>query len=624
MRALSNVCRLIFPSCLPRSKLKAALGKRATEKGLRFGNRLPMIKRRYRKRIPKNQTHLSNSSAFEGMEFASREEANELIHMSKTEHPRATLSYFKALEAEGKQWKPNIWERVLFVLVEGLADGNHEFISDIEGIYERTNKLPIKSKLSCQHLIVRAHLEMNNLEAAKALISHIEKPVGVAEDMWNSHLVRIGKDLATYYNRLGTKSSVRQAMNLINEGKFSTAGTLTMLVPLISSRMDEAVTLEALKLLKSLRCPLPYEAAVAICENWNGEKAHIPVKGTPKEGTPTARSAYLLENVTNETIIREWVSDFKFRNDDATTVDELKLLLRRSLKDAGIYRRPSKLTAMKYLKWRDLSGIEQRMAAKDRILVEGRECSWPLKVAGLSSPLRQKLRENIERYIWENHPNMGGLLKKLEDHVVSQEISIAIDAPNVAFFGQHSKRISYNHSKVNIMIRELIKGGERPLLIQPMSKMNKRINFESKDVQEWFDENMLFTVPRGYDDLFWMYASLIKEGVRVISNDKMRNHQALFSPSGGWDNYDQMRDLMSWYTQQIRFIFYERNNEDNVVFKPSPWILRETQVFELSGGKGKEWHIPIIETNFKTDYSLRDIHTNAESENLWLRLLVNY
>ncbi len=154
-----------------------------------------------------------------------------------------------------------------------------------------------------------------------------------------------------------------------------------------------------------------------------------------------------------------------------------------------------------------------------------------------------------------------------------ERFTIAIDGPNVAYCGQ-APAGQFSYEQVESVVATLRQAGERPLIILPSTYMKKKIPNHLKRradrtappsiavtpldaalQKKWNEEGCVMAVPMGYcDDWFWMYASLC--GLKVVTNDRMRDHRFQRSDGGSVSN----TLVYKWErAQMVPFVSHPKN-----------------------------------------------------------------
>ncbi|KAL7569176.1 hypothetical protein ACA910_017002 [Epithemia clementina (nom. ined.)] len=203
--------------------------------------------------------------------------------------------------------------------------------------------------------------------------------------------------------------------------------------------------------------------------------------------------------------------------------------------------------------------------------------------------------------------------------VREQQVSVFVDGANVAHFG--SGMVQY--SQVKLMVDELVRLGENPMVIMPYKYTIKKFylrhlgvvqELKKKDIQaidELKERGMLFVVPQYcFDDYYWMIASVTDQnqdhnnptkqdnnaGVSLtgrrpilVTNDQMRDHRlALLEP----------RPFRRWTSCHIVNFAIDGYLEDEwetgrgIRLFPPTVFSREIQSNALPTGR-KVWHFPV-------------------------------
>lgn len=222
-------------------------------------------------------------------------------------------------------------------------------------------------------------------------------------------------------------------------------------------------------------------------------------------------------------------------------------------------------------------------------------------------------------------------------------MSTCLDGANIAYFGH----ADVHYSQIDLVVNELIKMGEQPLVIMPekysMPRFHISTGFLQKLTQRELEilerygksrwtgsveclfylsnhavrlksSGILYVVPsRCLDDYYWMLGSVSNQtksrngadlsispgpecgrfpGLRpiLVSNDQMRDHKlALLEP----------RLFRRWSSSHIvnyNISLYEKDEweERQVRFFPADFFSREIQSNTLNAD-GRAWHFPVAE-----------------------------
>jgi len=198
----------------------------------------------------------------------------------------------------------------------------------------------------------------------------------------------------------------------------------------------------------------------------------------------------------------------------------------------------------------------------------------------------------------------------------SQQFSVVVDGPNVAYSKQNFETGCFSYHQIDIVVNKLREEGEKVLVllpykyVQPIIPNHARhqghLNFstaqhvvtgdEMEIIDRWNAEGCLKISPHGSnDDWYWMLSTVIDEGetVRVVTNDQMRDHRlALLDP----------RPFLRWKTTRIiRFDFSHAWEPEKIANGTSdipqvtliqpPVISPEIQ--RSSDEEHMIWHFPI-------------------------------
>ena len=145
---------------------------------------------------------------------------------------------------------------------------------------------------------------------------------------------------------------------------------------------------------------------------------------------------------------------------------------------------------------------------------------------------------------------------------------MGIDGANIGFFkkGTDSGKV-LDYKQIKIFIEKAIQQGYKPLLV-----LHSRHNNGNEVLREIIKicPNHYFT-PKGMDDdIFWLYASLMKSNCNLLTNDELRNH--LFYMDLG-------EKFINW--KKYNRITYDLKERNRVIFK-TPLRYIENIYYNLS------------------------------------------
>ena len=266
------------------------------------------------------------------------------------------------------------------------------------------------------------------------------------------------------------------------------------------------------------------------------------------------------------------------------------------------------------------------------------ETGVKLRLFRLSEPQRSKVHDKLLEMAAVQHEQFGqklrsrgkpeharggqyayNMLCKFSDWLKTRDgerFTAIIDGPNVAYFA----RGNVHYSQVQLVVDELERLGERPLVVMPEKYVSSSFRLAGLGYTQKLSENeidimtslidseKLYTVPTHcLDDYYWMIASVSNQtrdisesctgelpGLRplLITNDQMRDHRlSLLEPRlfRRWTschivNYDiKSYDRDEWESREVRF-------------SPADVLSREIQGNpDLLRGKGLAWHFPVTE-----------------------------
>jgi hypothetical protein len=194
-----------------------------------------------------------------------------------------------------------------------------------------------------------------------------------------------------------------------------------------------------------------------------------------------------------------------------------------------------------------------------------------------------------------------------------------VDGPNVAYFGHGN----VHYSQVQLVIDELERMGERPLVTMPQKyvqssfwvsgpKMQVLSQREIDIMNNLLETGRMFTVPAAcLDDYYWMLASVANQtesrlyvatdnrdgrfpGMRpiLVTNDNMRDHRlSLLEPR-------EFRRWKSCHVVNYAIGAYESTEWEsrNLSLFPADFFSREMQGNSHPGYAGATvWHFPVVE-----------------------------
>jgi hypothetical protein len=196
----------------------------------------------------------------------------------------------------------------------------------------------------------------------------------------------------------------------------------------------------------------------------------------------------------------------------------------------------------------------------------------------LSASERKSINDSfilfVNKFYGKNSKNFTKFVKWINQ----TEYNLVIDGANIGYYQQgvnSGKILDYN--QIEKMVNKAISNGYKPLLIlhSRHNNGNPVLNKITRLCSHYF-------TPKGMDDdIFWLYASLMKRGCRILTNDELRNH--LFYMNLG-------EKFIEW--KKYNRVTYNINN-GNIVFT-NPRNYMEKIHYQYSTGN---IYIPVIDKN---------------------------
>ncbi|KAI4334260.1 hypothetical protein L6164_018971 [Bauhinia variegata] len=193
----------------------------------------------------------------------------------------------------------------------------------------------------------------------------------------------------------------------------------------------------------------------------------------------------------------------------------------------------------------------------------------------------------MEREVKANFSEFEGWLDKHADY------EAIVDGANVGLYQQNFADGGFSISQLDDVVKELYNrsGKKWPLVILHNKRLRGLVENPSsrKIVQEWMDNDTLYTTPNGSnDDWYWLYAA-VKLRCLLGTNDEMRDH--IFQLLGS-SFFNQWKER-----HQVHYTFIKGNLK-----------LQMPPIYSLviqESEKGS-WHVPVAG------------NSNEESSRTWL------
>lgn len=155
-------------------------------------------------------------------------------------------------------------------------------------------------------------------------------------------------------------------------------------------------------------------------------------------------------------------------------------------------------------------------------------------------------------------------------YISKMDYNLVIDGANIGFFkkGTDSGKV-LDYRQIKIFVEHAIHHGYKPLLV-----LHSRHNNGNEVLREIMKvcPNHYFT-PKGMDDdIFWLYASLMKSDCNLLTNDELRNH--LFYMDLG-------EKFINW--KKYNRVTYDLKERNRVIFK-TPLKYMENIHYDLTHG----------------------------------------
>lgn len=146
-----------------------------------------------------------------------------------------------------------------------------------------------------------------------------------------------------------------------------------------------------------------------------------------------------------------------------------------------------------------------------------------------------------------------------------KKYTVVVDGANLGRYDQgKNSQGDLNFSQIELGIRTLSERGERVMLVINEQHLQTASSNSQKSIRNIQEIAEVLPTPRGLDDdLFWLYAAVCKVGVKLLTNDEIRNHI----------HYIDGR-FVSW-KQYSRITYQINKNKDRILFQsPPPFEVR--------------------------------------------------
>ena len=166
------------------------------------------------------------------------------------------------------------------------------------------------------------------------------------------------------------------------------------------------------------------------------------------------------------------------------------------------------------------------------------------------------------------------LLQKYDSFITKikkMNYTVVIDCANVGRYNQGTKSHGeLNLSQIELMVTQMIKYNQKVLLCLNENHFKKVNPSYHKSIQFLRKNTQIVETPRGLDDdLFWLYASVCKPEVLLVTNDELRNHIPSINGSFTlWKEYRRITYDITKTKLQLNF---------PVSYEVKPFYIRNTQ-----------------------------------------------
>lgn len=182
------------------------------------------------------------------------------------------------------------------------------------------------------------------------------------------------------------------------------------------------------------------------------------------------------------------------------------------------------------------------------------------------------IRTVVERIAIESGANLTPFREWLYGQ---QRFSAIIDGSNVAFFG-HSRSLLFCPEQIQEMYLRLQgEGFERPLVVLHRSRVGRHWPRAQQFLRHLIQEESLYVVEEGYDDLFWVYAALYHDAP-YVSNDELCDVLFKLREVPAFDRWSRQHRLQ-----------YDFDPRGRALLKPPPRFTVCVQEFP-----GPRWMVP--------------------------------
>jgi len=260
-------------------------------------------------------------------------------------------------------------------------------------------------------------------------------------------------------------------------------------------------------------------------------------------------------------------------------------------------------------------------------------CGTPLSLLTLNADQRALVRTRLRQRaaVVDRSGFLVDFLQRFADWLLTSpsNFDCVIDGPNVGYEDQNYEGGTFNYYQVEDLRQELQLAGMQPLIVMPSKYMpskfegakipnhTRRQRYRHTElsvadlliIEHWRQLGVVYEAEvSGKDDWLWMYASLLGEGRRVVTNDEMRDH---------WLHLLEWHLFRRWKESQIIHFDFKRFEDPDTwqieLTYPKPWT-RATQT-----SADGTWHIACADDDsWVCARPLVDLPVEAGAETRWL------
>ena len=178
--------------------------------------------------------------------------------------------------------------------------------------------------------------------------------------------------------------------------------------------------------------------------------------------------------------------------------------------------------------------------------------------------LSKIVKDKIINSIYDSNRKKSLIIQKYYKYIDSNDYDIVLDGANIGYFKEkqniHNK---INYKKINQVVTYFRNEGKKVLIVLHCRHFNNIKQNEKNIIKKWEKDCILLTTPKGInDDIFWLYAALIKKNVYIVTNDKIRDHKFLVNNKS---DKLELSDFEYWFNDSnINYDFL--NNKIKIVY----------------------------------------------------------